>query len=94
MEGLRVGYNSCGYCGNGRAGRGNPNRYTSKLLGGWADRLTVDEYQCLLDRGWRRSGQYLYHPFNEETCCPQYTIRLDVQQFQPTKVLFPKHHQS
>ncbi|KAF7635545.1 Arginyl-tRNA--protein transferase 1 [Meloidogyne graminicola] len=34
-----------------------------------------------MDRGWRRSGKYLYKPLMEKTCCPQYTIRLDVQKF-------------
>jgi len=57
----------------------------------------------MIDRGWRRSGDYVYqsaHPFAAEveligspdmarTCCPQYTIRLDAEGFKPTK----KHRQ-
>ncbi|CAJ0962666.1 unnamed protein product, partial [Mesorhabditis belari] len=43
--------------------------------------LTPNAYQILLDRGWRRSGRYLYKPTMDKTCCPQYTIRLDVTKF-------------
>ncbi|CAL5387643.1 unnamed protein product [Camellia sinensis] len=31
---------------------------------------------ALLDRGWRRSGCFLYKPEMESICCPSYTIRL------------------
>ena len=86
LQNIQIGFSSCGYCGNGKAGKGKPHAYSSKTLGGWAELLSVDQYQCLLDRGWRRSGCYLYHPFNQETCCPQYTIRLNVHQFRPSKV--------
>ena len=41
--------------------------------------------QELLDRGWRRSGRYIYKP-DLHTCCPQYTIRLDTRLFLPSKV--------
>ena len=37
----------CGYCG----GRGSISQ------GMWAERMTVGDYQDLLDRGWRRSGR-------------------------------------
>uniref|UniRef100_A0A914H674 Arginyl-tRNA--protein transferase 1 n=1 Tax=Globodera rostochiensis TaxID=31243 RepID=A0A914H674_GLORO len=53
----------------------------SAVFGLWAHRLTVQHYQCLADRGWRRSGGYLYKPLMDRTCCPQYTIRLDVHKF-------------
>ena len=29
----------------------------------------------MVDRGWRRSGQYIYKPTMMQTCCPQYPIR-------------------
>ncbi|KAK4489264.1 hypothetical protein RD792_005061 [Penstemon davidsonii] len=51
----------------------------------WANSLTVDHYQALLDRGWRRSGCYLYKPEMEKTCCPSYTIRLKASEFSPSK---------
>ena len=67
---------SCGYC-KGKTG--------SLSHGLWAHTITAAEYQSLIDRGWRRSGNYLYKPIMEETCCPQYTIKLDVAQFKPGK---------
>ena len=32
-------------------------------------------YQEMMNRGWRRSGTYLYKPDLRRSCCPQYTIR-------------------
>ncbi|KAF2319055.1 hypothetical protein GH714_012997 [Hevea brasiliensis] len=64
---------SCGYCKS--VGR------TSL----WARSITVDDYQDLLDRGWRRSGCFLYKPEMEKTCCPSYTIRLRASNFVPSK---------
>ena len=39
----------------------------------------------LVDRGWRRSGSWLYRPCCERTCCPPYSIRLDVAAFVPSR---------
>ncbi|XVE69400.1 hypothetical protein DITRI_Ditri09bG0149400 [Diplodiscus trichospermus] len=39
----------------------------------------------LLDRGWRRSGCFLYKPEMERTCCPSYTIHLKASDFVPSK---------
>jgi arginine-tRNA-protein transferase len=47
--------------------------------------LAPEFYQCLLNRGWRRSGSLLYKPDQLASCCPQYTIRLDSQLFRPSK---------
>lgn len=38
----------------------------------------------LLDRGWLRSGTFLYLPDNSRTCCPNIAIRLDVTKFRPS----------
>ncbi|CAG9462494.1 unnamed protein product [Pedinophyceae sp. YPF-701] len=67
---------SCGYCSG---------RKTSRTFGCWAVRLTVYDYQALIDRGWRRSGSYIYKPVMRRTCCPQYTIRLRASDFVPSK---------
>ncbi|KAE8590141.1 hypothetical protein XENTR_v10017960 [Xenopus tropicalis] len=66
----------CGYCrlSGGKASHGM-----------WAHTLTVQDYQDLIDRGWRRSGKYVYKPLMNQTCCPQYTIRLSASNFQPAK---------
>ncbi|KAK8577155.1 hypothetical protein V6N13_122148 [Hibiscus sabdariffa] len=68
---------SCGYCKS--SGR------TSISHGLWSHSLTVNDYQDLLDRGWRRSGCFLYKPEMERTCCPSYTIRLRASDFVPSK---------
>ncbi|XP_057326915.1 arginyl-tRNA--protein transferase 1 [Microplitis mediator] len=59
---------SCGYC---------KKRNSYKRHGMWAHSLTVQDYQTLIDRGWRRSGSYCYKPHNDETCCPMYTIKCE-----------------
>ncbi|KAM3606781.1 uncharacterized protein V6R79_023151 [Siganus canaliculatus] len=66
----------CGYCKNEK---GNFSH------GMWSHTMTVQDYQDLIDRGWRRSGKYVYKPIMNKTCCPQYTIRCHAQKFQPTK---------
>uniref|UniRef100_A0A803TGH5 Arginyl-tRNA--protein transferase 1 n=1 Tax=Anolis carolinensis TaxID=28377 RepID=A0A803TGH5_ANOCA len=66
----------CGYCKNDT---GNLSQ------GMWAHSLTVQDYQDLIDRGWRRSGKYVYKPTMNQTCCPQYTIRCRALHFQPSK---------
>ncbi|KAJ8458809.1 hypothetical protein OPV22_031735 [Ensete ventricosum] len=68
---------SCGYC--------RSTSYSSISHGLWADRITAEDYQVLLDHGWRRSGCFLYKPEMEGTCCPSYTIRLKATDFYPSK---------
>lgn len=46
-----------------------------------AYKLRVGDYQRLLDRGWRRSGSYCYHPINATTCCPNYPISCKALEF-------------
>ncbi|RMC11309.1 hypothetical protein DUI87_11428 [Hirundo rustica rustica] len=66
----------CGYC---RSDNGNLSH------GMWAHSMTVQDYQDLIDRGWRRSGKYVYKPIMNQTCCPQYTIRCQALHFQASK---------
>uniref|UniRef100_A0A3Q2D8E8 Arginyl-tRNA--protein transferase 1 n=1 Tax=Cyprinodon variegatus TaxID=28743 RepID=A0A3Q2D8E8_CYPVA len=66
----------CGYCKNEK---GNFSH------GMWSHNMTVQDYQDLIDRGWRRSGKYVYKPIMKKTCCPQYTIRCHALKFQPSK---------
>ncbi|CAI5439021.1 unnamed protein product [Caenorhabditis angaria] len=84
------GGNSCGYCKHKDKTGGNNSKEeehededkgTSHSLGLMAYSLSSSYYLELMDMGWRRSGKYLYKPTNEITCCPQYTIRLDVTKF-------------
>ncbi|XP_061601279.1 arginyl-tRNA--protein transferase 1 isoform X2 [Cololabis saira] len=66
----------CGYCKNEKGNSSN---------GMWSHTMTVQDYQDLIDRGWRRSGKYVYKPIMKKTCCPQYTIRCHALKFQPSK---------
>ncbi|XP_073977550.1 arginyltransferase 1 isoform X3 [Rhodnius prolixus] len=67
---------SCGYCKS-------PN--TNFSHGMWAHVLSVNDYQNLIDRGWRRSGMYCYKPTMSITCCPLYTIRCEATHLKLTK---------
>lgn len=51
----------------------------------WAEMLTVEDYQNLIDRGWRRSGKYCYKPVMDITCCPLYTIKCEALNFKISK---------
>ncbi|KAG5677921.1 hypothetical protein PVAND_007636 [Polypedilum vanderplanki] len=62
----------CGYCKQ----EGNYNSH-----GLWAHTMNVEDYQALINRNWRRSGQYCYIPQNNNTCCPMYTIKCDALNF-------------
>ncbi|CAJ0962852.1 unnamed protein product, partial [Mesorhabditis belari] len=87
---------SCGYCRSRQRSKSKEkqpdpdgsttddselNSGNSYSFGVWGHFLAPNDYQILLDRGWRRSGRYLYKPTMDKTCCPQYTIRLDVTKF-------------
>ncbi|KAK9767455.1 Arginyl-tRNA--protein transferase 1 [Basidiobolus ranarum] len=66
----------CGYCSQ---------EDSSHSYGLFAHTLTCKDYQHMINRGWRRSGTYVYKPNLRETCCRQYTIRLIAKDFQYTK---------
>ncbi|XP_014486231.1 PREDICTED: arginyl-tRNA--protein transferase 1 isoform X2 [Dinoponera quadriceps] len=66
----------CGYCKS-------PD--TNFSHGIWAHSLTVQDYQSLIDRGWRRSGSYCYKPTMQQTCCPLYTIKCEALDFRISK---------
>ncbi|KRF98158.1 uncharacterized protein Dwil_GK15677, isoform B [Drosophila willistoni] len=66
----------CGYC---------TGTNCSKSHGMHAYRLDCQDYQDLIDRGWRRCGNYCYKPINDATCCPCYTIKCDALEFKLTK---------
>ncbi|KAF2154113.1 arginine-tRNA-protein transferase 1 [Myriangium duriaei CBS 260.36] len=72
------GYQSgdCGYC---------KNNETSAAYYAKSSYMTVETYQALVDRGWRRSGDLLYKPDVLRACCPHYTIRLPAASFKPSR---------
>ncbi|XP_014250151.1 arginyl-tRNA--protein transferase 1-like isoform X2 [Cimex lectularius] len=69
-------HGSCGYC---------KSTDTSQNYSMWAHVITAQDYQDLIDRGWRRSGKYCYKPNMKATCCPLYTIKCDATEFKPSK---------
>ena len=66
----------CGYCGSKDGSVSN---------GMWAHQMTCEDYQDLIDRGWRRSGKYCYKPVMDVTCSPQYAIRCEATKFRLSK---------
>lgn len=66
----------CGYC---------KSEDTNFSHGMWAHTMSTQDYQDLIDRGWRRSGQYCYKPTMDKTCCPMYTIKCQAPSFHPSK---------
>ncbi|KAH7117095.1 arginine-tRNA-protein transferase [Dendryphion nanum] len=74
---------SCGYCKDASTGRRTPSSRASYYIS--SKNLTVQVYQGLVDRGWRRSGTILYKPDVLRHCCPHYTIRLPAASFTPAK---------
>jgi len=71
----------CAYCS--ASAPDNVTRISHFLL---SNNLTVEDYQDLLDRGWKRvSGSVIELPVPQQTCCPIYTIRLRADAFVPSK---------
>ena len=68
----------CGYCERG-------DLETSVSFGIVCESMSVNEYETMMHYGWRRSGTYFYKPNMRSTCCPTYTIRLNVTKFTPSK---------
>lgn len=71
----------CGYC----KGENKGLKDYSISYGVLSEVLTIEDYQAMMLVGWRRSGKYLYKPIMHRTCCPQYTIRLRVNDHKLSK---------
>ncbi|XP_071505523.1 arginyl-tRNA--protein transferase 1-like [Diadema antillarum] len=66
----------CGYCG------ASDSNFSHGM---WAHAMTCQDYLDLIDRGWRRSGKYVYKPTMDKMCCPLYTIRCHAPTFKISK---------
>ena len=66
----------CGYCGGDAS---------SISTGIFMSFISTELYNKLIDRGWRRSGAYIYKPNMKKTCCPQYTIKCDATNFRASR---------
>ncbi|ELU45783.1 arginine-tRNA-protein transferase 1 [Rhizoctonia solani AG-1 IA] len=74
---------SCGYCTK-KDGSRRPR--TSHTVGMGPLQMSCSVYKRLLDRGWRRSGDYLYKPNLKESCCPSgYCLSAFVISYAPVK---------
>ncbi|KAM5439406.1 Arginyl-tRNA--protein transferase 1 [Microsporum ferrugineum] len=47
--------------------------------------VRVEEYEQLMNRGWRRSGSLYYKPNLARSCCPHYTMRMDPREYKPRR---------
>ncbi|KAJ4481419.1 arginine-tRNA-protein transferase [Lentinula edodes] len=74
---------SCGYCSpSGERSKTDSSHTAASLV---ALQLSSEVYQMMLNRGWRRSGRFCYKPHLRSSCCPLYTIKLDVLCFESSK---------
>ena len=59
------------------------NKFSS--WGFCSNKMASNDYEMMMNKGWRRSGNYFYKPDLNSCCCKLYTIRLDVTKFQISK---------
>ena len=84
---------SCGYCKHASSddeaeeadAQTEVPAGSSVRLGMLVDAMTAGQYEQLMERGFRRSGKYLYQN-QQACCCPQYAIRLEATAFEHTRV--------
>ncbi|KAJ3521251.1 hypothetical protein NM688_g9040 [Phlebia brevispora] len=70
---LNPSANTCGYCGPpGQRSTEETSYHSAECI---PMQLSCQDYQAMIDRGWRRSGTYCYKPDLKRSCCPQYTIK-------------------
>ena len=69
---------TCGYCKIGSA-----SSYGAACPPGYC--VLSKDYEAMMLVGWRRCGSFFYKPNLPVTCCPQYTIRLAVNDFRASR---------
>ena len=79
-ESIHINDNShrCGYCHGKKVGG-------SKTWGLRSYKTRVDDYENMINKGWRRCGKYYYKTDLKGSCCQLYTIRLKVSEFKLSK---------
>lgn len=76
----------CGYCKlqkkdfNAIEGRKFTDEPQSIIIGMSSERVSCRQYDELMNKGFRRSGKFLYRPDLLRSCCRLYTIRTTLQQ--------------
>ncbi|KAG5668714.1 hypothetical protein PVAND_016642 [Polypedilum vanderplanki] len=73
-----------GLCDDGKCGhcKQTGNRMAYHL---YTNKITVEDYQSLLDKNWARSGKAFYLPRNKNNCCTKYQIKCDAVDFKISK---------
>lgn len=77
---------NCGYCK--RTDNGSVPRVPglkSRIYCFHVHSMPVETYGKLMEIGFRRSGKFMYKPDIRNSCCPQYTIRLDANKVEVSK---------
>jgi len=70
---------SCGYCAQIEKKK-HPNRDWS-TSGFVSKSMSLSDYKQLLDKGWRRCGDYFYKADTDQCCCRPYQIRIDTTKY-------------
>lgn len=60
-------------------------RCQSNTLGTTVHSMSPQDYDSLINHGWRRLGTFLYKPNLVDNCCRLYTIRTLLEEYRPTK---------
>ena len=71
----------CGYC----KGRDKPGRRGHASWGFKSSKMTISDYDMLMNRGWRRGGTYFYKWDQSTSCCQGYPIGVNCDEFQISK---------
>lgn len=69
-------YQNCSYCSTTE---GSAESWLQSM------EVTPDHYQLLLDRGWRRIGNFICKPIVDKACCRQYAIRSEALGYRISK---------
>lgn len=83
----------CGYCKGQKedhwaleSWRKNSGTPSSITIGTSVEQMTCHQYDTLMNKGFRRSGTFLYKPDLLRNCCRMYTIRTTMDQMKIAKL--------
>ena len=69
--------NYCGYChGNRQTYSGPEQGIQNYLMGFKANKIRLEDYELLLDKGFCVVGNYIRYPDQSKACCEVYQYRV------------------